>query len=119
MRYTMLFAGAALLMAAPAFAEDWDFILVNNSGKEVKTIDLSPTGADKWQPNKLDPEIKSGPLKAGGRTTIHFDKGSDCKYDVKATFADDTNSVWSGINLCDNSYVTIAYKNGTPTYTVN
>lgn len=115
-------AVAMLLAAAPALADDWDFILTNNSGKSIKTIDISPAGADKWQPNKVDPEMKKeGLVKAGGRMTVHFDKdGSQCRFDVKATFEDATSSVWTGINVCDNSYVVVKYDaKGAPTFTAN
>ena len=43
-----------------------------------------------------------------------------CKIDLKATFADDTTATWSGINVCDNSYVTIKYSAaGAPVFTAN
>lgn len=120
MRKLALFAAATLLVAAPALAEDWDFILVNNSGKPVKGIDISEAGAGKWVANKVDPEAKrEALLRQGARTTVHFDKGSGCKYDVKATFDDDTSAVWSGINVCDNAYVTIRTENGQPRYTAS
>jgi len=116
-----MIATAALLVAAPAFADDWDFVLINNSGKVVKTIDLAPTGTTTWQANKVDPDYKKdATVKAGGRMTVHFDKGATCKYDVKATFADDSSSVWTNINVCDNAYVTIKYNAaGAPVFTAN
>lgn len=115
-------AAAALLVAAPALADDWDFVLINNSGKVIKTVEVSPAGAATWQPNKVDPDFKKedSTVKAGGRMTVHFDKGAGCKYDVKVTFADDSSSTWSSINVCDNSFVTIKYNAaGTPVFTAN
>ncbi|MCW3834519.1 hypothetical protein ACFQ1E_04380 [Sphingomonas canadensis] len=120
MRYALISAVAAMLIAAPAAAEDWDFILVNNAGKEIKKIELSPTGAGDWQTNRLEEDQKEKVVKVGGRTTVHFDKKDNaCRYDVRATFSDSTNAIWSGINVCDNSFVTISYKNGAPAYTAN
>ena len=114
---TAMTIAAAMTFAAPALAEDWDFVLVNNTGKPIKAVEISPGGAGTWVANKVDPEMKrEGATKAGGRMTVHFDKGAGCKYDIKATFADDTNAVWSGINVCDNAYVTVNYANGTPTF---
>jgi hypothetical protein len=108
---------AALTLAAPALAEDWDFVLVNNTGKPIKGIEISAGGTSTWVANKVDPEMKrEGVTAAGKRMTVHFDKGSGCKYDIKATFGDDSSAVWSGINVCDNAYVTISYANGTPTF---
>lgn len=113
-------AAFGLLAAAPALAEDWDFILINNSGKPIKTIEVSPAGAGTWVANKVDPDVKrEAEIKAGGRTTVHFDKGSGCKYDVKAGFADGTSGVWSAIDICANSFVTIGYKGTTPVVTAN
>ena len=118
MRTKLVIGAVALLFAAPAFAEESDFILTNETGKAVKTVELSPAGSGTWQPNKVDAELRrESEVKAGGRTTVHFDKaGSQCKYDVKLTFADDTSAVWSGINLCDNSYITMRYKAGAPSF---
>ncbi|HEX8301107.1 hypothetical protein [Sphingomonas sp.] len=110
------------LLAAPAFADDWDFVLINGSGKPIKTVELAPAGTATWQPNKVDPEFKKedATTKVGGRMTVHFDKGPGCRYDVKATFADGATSTWSAINVCDNAYVTIRYNAaGTPTFTAN
>ena len=114
-------AAAAILMAAPALADDWDFILINGSGKALKTVELAPAGTTTWQTNKVDPEMKREPtVKAGGRMTVHFDKGPGCKYDLKITFADDSSSVWSAVNVCDNSFVTVKYNAaGAPVFTAN
>lgn len=113
-------AAALLMVASPALAEDWDFMLINSTGKGIKAIEVSPAGAATWQANKLDPDVKREPVtKPGGKTTIHFNKGSGCKYDVKATFADDTSATWSGINVCDNAYVTLKYSAGAPTFTAS
>ena len=120
MRYFALMAGVSLVFAAPALAEDWDFMLTNESGKEIKTLEVAPAGSATWQPNKVDAEVgKVLPVKAGDRTTVHFDKADkQCRFDIKAVFADDTNAVWSNINVCDNAYVTIRYKNGAPSFAV-
>lgn len=115
-------AAAALVIAAPALADNWDFVLINSSGKAIKTIEVSPAGAGTWQPNKVDPDFKKedSTIKPGGRTTVHFDKGPGCKYDLKATFTDDTSATWSNINVCDNSFVTIKYNAaGAPVFTAN
>jgi hypothetical protein len=113
-------AAAALMIAAPALAEDWDFVLINNAGKSIKTVEISPGGAGTWVANKTDPEMKREALtKVGGRTTVHFDKGSGCKYDLRATFEDGSTAVWSGVNVCNNSYITIRYSGGTPSFTAN
>jgi len=117
-----LAAVAALSIAAPAMADDWDFVLINNAGKAIKTVELAPAGTTTWQPNKVDPDFKKADatVKPGARMTVHFDKGAGCKYDVKLNFADGSSGVWSAINVCDNSYVTVKYSTaGAPTFTAN
>ncbi|TGX53479.1 hypothetical protein E5A73_11625 [Sphingomonas gei] len=113
---TAMAIAAVAMFAVPALAEDWDFVLANNTGKPIKGIDISAAGAGSWVANKVEPEAKKSDTKPGGRMTVHFDKGSGCKYDVKATFADDTSAIWSNINVCDNAYVTLNYANGAPTF---
>ncbi|MBB4099508.1 hypothetical protein [Sphingomonas kyeonggiensis] len=117
-----LAAAAAIVIAAPAMADEWDFVLINNSGKAIKTVEIAPTGTTTWQPNKVDPEFKKADatVKPGARMTVHFDKGAGCKYDVKLSFADNSDGVWTGINVCDNSYITVKYNAaGAPAFTAN
>ncbi len=122
MRKTLLTTLVALVVATPALADDWDFILINSSGKEIKLVEIAPNGSATWTKNRTDEEIKKATTtKPGGRMTVHFDKaGSQCRYDVKATFMDDSSSVWTNINVCDNAYVTVKYNAaGAPTFTAN
>jgi hypothetical protein len=122
MRKLAVTAAAVLMLATPAIADDWDFMLTNSSGKTIKTIELAPTGTTTWQPNKIEADFRKDPtIKSGAKTTIHFDKdGKVCKYDIKATFADDTSAVWTAVNVCDNAYVTIKYNAaGAPTFTAS
>jgi len=112
-----LIAVAVLMMASPAFAEDWDFVFANQTGKEIKAIAIAPTGSTQWKPDSAytDEPGKSA-VKAGARTTIHFDKGPTCQYDVKATFADETTATWTGFNACDNAFLTVSLNKGIPTF---
>lgn len=115
-------AAAAIVIAAPAMADDWDFVLINSSGKPIKTIEVAPTGTTAWQPNKVDPDFKKedATVKPAGRTTVHFDKGAGCKYDLKLTFSDSSSGVWTAINVCDNSFVTVKYNAaGATAFTAN
>jgi len=117
-----LFAlAAALVVAAPASAEDWDFMLTNGSGKPIKTIELAPAGTPDFKPQTVDPETRrEAVIKPGAKTTVRFDKAaSQCRFDLKATFEDGTTQVWSGANVCDNSYITIKLANGKATITAS
>ena len=121
MRNKLLMTAFALMAAAPAYADPWDFVLINDAGKTIKTVEVSPAGANSWVANTADPDMKhADSIKVAGRTTIHFEKnGSQCKFDIKATFEDGSSAVWSGVNVCDNSFVTLRYKDGAPTFAAN
>ncbi|KTF69836.1 hypothetical protein ACNFJ7_09955 [Sphingomonas sp. HT-1] len=122
MKKLALITSAAILAAAtPALADEWDFMLINSTGKAIDKIEVAPTGSTAWVENKFDAELnKNGKVKAGGKTTVHFDKAaSACKFDVRGTFEDKTSAVWSNINLCDNSYVTLAFTGDKPTFKAN
>lgn len=120
MRTTLTMMAAALLLATPALAEPWDFILTNDTGRVIKSVELSPAGAGAWEAHSFDTDDpgRSPRIAVGGRRTIQFDKAEDmCRYDLRATFADDSVAIFAGINVCDNPYVTIRYANGTPSFT--
>jgi len=115
MRYKVLAAIGMLAVASPAWADAWDFILVNNSGKEVSLVELSPAGANTWAASTLYEDSKPKPIKPAQRSTIHFDKsGSQCKYDIRATFSDKTTAVFGNLNLCDAAFVTIRFDGDKP-----
>ncbi|MBX3593703.1 hypothetical protein [Sphingomonas sp.] len=120
MRLTMALAAVALAIT-PAFAENWDFILINAAGKPIKLVELSPAGANSWKASLKEEDVADrGPVKVNGRMTVRLDKpASQCRYDIKATFTDDTTQVWSGVNICDNSYVTVRLVGDKATITVN
>lgn len=108
---------AALVAATPALAEDMDFVLTNQTGKALKSLQIKATPEPEFKPDSAYAEEPGkSAVKAGGRTTIHFTKGAGCKYDLKGTFEDDTTAVWSGFDACEDPFMTIALKDGTPTF---
>ncbi|GAA0737912.1 hypothetical protein CA233_12000 [Sphingomonas sp. ABOLD] len=122
MKKLALIVSAAILAAAgPALADEWDFMLTNATGKLITKIEVAPAGSGSWVDNKVDAELnKDGKVKPGARTTVHFEKAaSACKFDLRATFEDKTDAVWPNINLCDNSYVTVAFTGDKPTFKAN
>lgn len=112
-----LFAALVALTAAavPALAEDWDFVLINDAGKPIKTVELAVAGSNQWKPNvKAEDVVDRGATKVKARMTVRLDKPSgQCKFDIKATFEDGTTQVWNGANICDNSYITVKLVDGT------
>lgn len=119
MRAKLVCAAAALaVIATPALAEDWDFVLTNDTGKTVSQVELSPAGKAKWTSQRTDEGV-STEVKTGSDWTVHFDKDkATCDYDVRLTFADKSTEVWTGLNVCDNAFAEFAYKDGKPVIVV-
>lgn len=112
---------AALVAATPALAQesagDMDFVLTNQTGKALKSLQIKATPEPEFKPDSAYAEEPGkSAVKAGGRTTIHFTKGAGCKYDLKGTFEDDTTAVWSGFDACEDPFMTVALTGGKPTF---
>ena len=109
-----LLIGAVLLAAAaPAHAEDWDFVLVNNTGKTVKGIELSSAGQAAWTSEQVEEDRENKPIRPGENHTVHFDK-TECKVDVRLTFSDGSQTVFSNFDACDNAFGEFSFKGELP-----
>ena len=85
MRLLTLAAVLAASVAAPAFAEDLQFTLINNSSHDVTEMYLSPHEKDSWGENILSVD-KVG---AGTQGTIGITDGETvCDYDIRFVTAD-------------------------------
>ena len=106
-----LLIGAALLtFAAPAYAEDWDFVLVNKTGKTIKQVEVAPSGSEGWTPEKVDEGMDSK-IRNGQDHTVHFTKDDKaCKFDVRLTFVDDTAVTARGLDVCDYAFAEFSFK---------
>lgn len=106
--------GAALLsLAAPAYAEAWDFVLVNKTGKTIKAIELSGAGTAQWTKERLEEDVVNAPVRPGANHTVHFDKTA-CKIDVRLTFSDDSQAVFGNFDTCANAFGEFAFKGDAP-----
>ena len=117
MRFRLLVAATAMVGAAPALAENWDFVLVNKTGKTIKLVEVSAGGAGDWKKDKREEDLGPGTIKPGDDYTVHFDKDpKTCKYDVRLTFdGDDTPVVWTGFDTCKFAFGDFALNGGMPT----
>jgi hypothetical protein len=108
---TLLFAAfaAVLAIASPASAQDakQDFKLVNKTGYELKALYVAPSKSDQWGDDVLGQDV----LSDGQAVNIHFSPTvKTCKWDLKVTYTDDdSNAVWSEIDLCTVEKITIHY----------
>ena len=111
-----LLIGAVLLsFAAPAYADDWDFVLVNKTGKPIKLVEVSESGKAAWVKEVLDEDAVHGAIKPGENHTVHFTREpKSCAFDVRMTFQDDTQGVWSNFNVCNFAFGDFAFKGDLP-----
>ena len=108
-----LFAAA---FATAAQAEPWVIVAVNSTGQTIKVFQTAPSPGTVWAAATSD--SGSSTVVNGARTTLRFDKPSGtCRMDLRVTFSDGTKAVYSTINVCDNSYLTLHWSNGKATYT--
>jgi hypothetical protein len=100
---------AAFALTAPVMADDakQDFKLVNATGYELKALYVSPSKSDDWGDDILGQDV----LSDGQTVNVHFSpKVHTCKWDLKVTYSDDdSNAVWSEIDLCTVEKITIHY----------
>jgi hypothetical protein len=102
-------AAATLGLTATAIAQEakQDFRLVNRTGYELKEVYVSPNKSDDWQEDILGKDV----LEDGKAANIHFSRTArTCNWDLKVVYTDDnSNAVWSDIDLCAVEKITIHY----------
>lgn len=105
-----------------ARADPWNMIVINSTGKTIYKLEVAPAGTTTWASTTLQ-AMNGAPVAEvpnGDRVEAHFDKqGSICRYDLKTSFTDRSTATFSGVNVCDNSYVTLKFSSGKAVYTVN
>jgi hypothetical protein len=106
MKYGITFAAAgfALLAAAPAFAGDQDFTLVNKTGYDIAEVYASPTKAADWGKDIMGNDV----LSNGDQIDITFaPNASACIYDLQVVYSDKESAEWDKVNLCTTNKITI------------
>ncbi|MCZ8105654.1 MAG: hypothetical protein O9972_48170 [Burkholderiales bacterium] len=85
-----------------------DFTLVNRTGYDISEVYISPSKADDWQEDVLGDDE----LGDGVQTRIRFKRaGNTCRWDLKVVYSvDDSSAVWSNVDLCKISKITIKYN---------
>jgi hypothetical protein len=98
-RIAAVSALAAFVYAAPAQAEDLEFLLINASSADIIEFQVSDPGDDYWTDNL----IPSGyVLPAGNEIEVLIADGqSNCNYDIRAVWDDGSEYVEYDSDLCD------------------
>lgn len=102
MRRLSLAAAAAALIAilpAPAIAGAGNFTLINATGHDFASLSIRRFGTDSWRGLPATPA-------AGARSAVEF-TDDDCAFDIQARLAGGPTVVWSGVNLCGATAVTL------------
>ncbi len=88
-----------------------DFTLVNKTGYALSELYVSPSDTEDWQEDVLGQDI----LDEGQSVDITFQRATKtCKWDLKVVYEeDDSSAVWSKIDLCSVSRITIKYNKST------
>ena len=101
MRKTLVALAALTLSlpSAPAFAGASSFTLINGTGSNIAALSIRRTGTDNWQ------ALAAAPA-AGASAGVAF-SDPDCAFDLRASLAGGATAVWSGVNLCGTSRLTL------------
>lgn len=95
---------AVSALATAAFAAQQDLTIVNNSGYDVITLNVSPTSEDSWGSDILGVDI----LPNGDSVEVTFDRDEDeCTWDIRVSYEDGDSGNWRGINLCETATFTL------------
>jgi hypothetical protein len=104
-RLAIAAAVAACALATAAFAGQQDFVIVNNTGQALLTLNVSPASEDTWGPDILGTEV----LAAGERGEVSFANDEErCDWDIRVTYEDGDTGDWRGIDLCETAVVELS-----------
>jgi hypothetical protein len=98
-RGVMIAALAALVCAAPVFADDSNdsFTLHNRTGRTMKALFVAPTSqTDSWGSDILNEDIADG-----NDVKVSFPRSSsECQWDVRGEFEDGTYAEVREVDMC-------------------
>jgi len=105
-------AAFMMICTSAAFADDRDFVIVNDTGYAIKFIGVNAPGDNVYNENELSKVLNdsaSFKVKFSGA-----DKG--CTWNIKVIWADDnSSSFFKGLDLCTIETVTLKYNRSTDT----
>ena len=88
----------ASLVASTAYAEDLEFLLVNESSADLVEFNVSPSASDQWESNLLT----GGYLAPGYEVDVLIADGLvTCVYDIRGGFSDGSAAEDFGVDLCE------------------
>ena len=110
---TMRYIAIALscCLGTSAIASGLDFTIDNETGYDIRAVYIDANASNVWTEDVMGRDI----LEDGAAVDITFDEGQDsCMWDVKVDWTEDyPATVWSNLNLCDISKLTLKYNRDT------
>jgi hypothetical protein len=98
-----------LVVSSPAYAEDLDFTLVNDTGVTIAELFVSPVKVKDWQENILDVDM----LEDGEEAEVSFSRDEDtCVWDLMIKDTEGTSVTWKNIDLCEYAIITLHIEDG-------
>ena len=113
----LLVAALALVAVASvtvtaAQRRNLDFTLVNKTGVDILEVYLSPTSDNEWGEDVMGKDI----LADREKVDITFSSAeTECNWDLKVVDEDKDDIVWTKLNLCTASEITLMYEGKKPT----
>ena len=93
-----------LAVAAPAFAGEQDFKLVNKTGYQIDEVYVSRSSSRNWGKDMMG----SDALAAGESVDLTFNAPDNvCAWDMQVKYNDGDTAEWSKLNLCNINTVTL------------
>ncbi len=104
-----LFAAMIFTVSAAntAFAGRQDFTLINQTGRSIVNIYITPSNTYYWDDDILDIDI----LDDDGYVNITFSRSETARYwDMMAVFSDGNTWIWEDIDLFSVSSMTLRFN---------
>jgi hypothetical protein len=115
--FTALYLMSAVALPIRALAEtELDFKLINDTGHEINSVYLAPSGSEEWGDDILGKGVRLGD---GESTDITFSRAAEKMQDwhLMVQFNDGSTMTWADLDLTGISELTLHYKKGKATAT--
>jgi hypothetical protein len=113
--FLAVFAALAVLETSKARAGDREFTLVNDTGVEIHHVWIAPHDSGEWGEDILDEDT----LAAGGSVHIRLSrKEKAALWNLKVDNREGTPLHWENLNLPKISKVTLHFRNGKGTASI-
>ena len=95
---------AAVLSASLCFADQLEFVVVNDTGGDIISLYASPASKEMWGDDILGREF----LAQGGSVKVGFPHSAEwCIWDLQAEDKEKNTTEWREIDLCKNKNITL------------